>query len=61
MLKLLLITLILVGIAFLGLAIRLIIDRKSEFSGGSCQATPDALKEKGISCGCGGGDCQTEK
>ena len=59
MLKVLLITVILVVIAFLGLAIRLLIDRKAEFSGGSCQATPDALKEKGIGCGCGGGDCES--
>jgi len=60
MLKILLITVILVGIAFLGLAIRLLIDRNAEFSGGSCQATTDGLKEKGITCGCGGGSCQTE-
>ncbi len=38
MLKILLITIILVGIAFAGLAIRLILDRKAEFSGGSCQS-----------------------
>ena len=59
MLKILLITFILVGLAFLGLAIRLLIDRKAEFRGGSCQATP-GLKDKGISCGCGGGSCDTE-
>ena len=57
MLKVLLITFILVGIAFAGLAIKLLFDRKAEFSGGSCQATPDALKENGISCACGSGDC----
>jgi len=57
MLKILIITIILVGVAFLGLAIRLLIDRKAEFSGGSCQATPEGLKDKGITCGCGGGDC----
>jgi hypothetical protein len=59
MLKILLITVILVGIAFAGLAIRLLLDRKAEFSGGSCQATPDALKEKGVSCGCGSESCHT--
>jgi len=58
MLKILLITVILVGIAFLGLAIRLLFDRKAEFSGGNCQATPDGLKDKGITCGCGGGHCE---
>lgn len=47
-----------VGIAFLGLAIRLLIDRKAEFSGGSCQANTDELKDKGITCGCGGGHCE---
>ncbi|MEN8202691.1 MAG: membrane or secreted protein [Bacteroidota bacterium] len=56
-----LITIILVGVAFLGLAIRLLIDRKAEFSGGSCQATPEGLKDKGISCGCGGGNCNSDK
>lgn len=61
MLKILLITAILVGLAILGLAIRLLLDRKAEFSGGSCQATPEGLKDKGITCGCGAGDCQTEK
>jgi hypothetical protein len=61
MLKILLITVILVGIAFLGLAIRLLMDRKAEFSGGSCQATPDGLKEKGITCGCGGESCHSQK
>jgi len=61
MLKILLITIILVGLAFLGLAIRLLIDRKAEFRGGSCQATTDGLNDKGITCGCGGGSCDTEK
>ena len=57
MLKILLITIILVAIAFAGLGIRLLLDRDAEFSGGSCQSNSDALKEKGISCGCGGGHC----
>lgn len=61
MLKILLITFILVGLAFLGLAIRLLIDRKAEFRGGSCQASPSGLKDKGITCGCGGGSCDSEK
>ena len=60
MLKILLITFILIGLAFLGLAIRLLIDRKAEFKAGSCQATTDGLKDKGITCGCGGGSCSTE-
>lgn len=52
MLKILLITIILVGIAFLGLGIRLLLDRNAEFSGGSCQSGSKDLEEKGISCGC---------
>jgi len=54
MLKVLLITVILVAIAFAGLGIRLLLDRKAEFSGGSCRSGSEALEEKGITCGCGG-------
>jgi len=54
MLKILLITIILVAIAFAGLGIRLLLDRNAEFSGGSCQANADKLGDKGYSCGCGG-------
>jgi hypothetical protein len=60
MLKILIITFILVGIAILGLGIRLLLDRKAEFSGGSCQSGSEALEEKGITCGCGG-HCVTER
>jgi hypothetical protein len=61
MLKILLITAILVGIAILGMAIRLLFDRKAEFSGGSCQSGAEALAEKGITCGCGGTCNENEK
>ncbi len=61
MLKLLLITVILVAIAFAGLGIRILLERNGQFSGGSCQATPDGLRDKGISCGCGGGSCGSAK
>ncbi len=61
MLEVLIITVILVGIAFAGLAIRLLLDRKAEFSGGSCHSTPNGLKEKGISCGCGAGGCDSNE
>ena len=61
MLKVLLIAIILVGIAFAGLAIRLLLDRNAEFSGGSCQSGSKELEEKGISCGCGGGNCVSKK
>jgi hypothetical protein len=58
MLKIVLITLILVAIAFAGLAIRLLLDKNAEFSGGSCQPASEGHEEKGISCGCGG-NCGT--
>ena len=61
MLKLLLITIILVGIAFAGLAIRLLLDRNAEFTGGSCQSGSKELEEKGISCGCGAGACASNE
>ena len=61
MLKVLLITVILVAIAFAGLGIRLLLDRKAEFSGGSCQSGSDALAEKGIGCGCGAGHCASSE
>ena len=51
MLKLLLITIILVGIAFAGLGIRILLERNGEFSGGSCQSGSKGLDDKGISCG----------
>ncbi len=58
MLKILILTILLVAIAFAGLAIKLIIDKKAEFRGGSCTASSPELEEKGISCGCEG-HCRT--
>ncbi len=54
-------SIVLVVIAFAGLGIKLLFDRKAEFTGGSCRATSssDALADKGISCGCGGGSCES--
>ena len=59
MLKILLITFIVLIIAFAGLGIRLLLDRNAEFSGGSCRAgeSPD---EKAYGCGCGAGYCMAE-
>ncbi len=57
--KIMLIALILVGIAFMGLGIRLLLDRGAEFSGGSCKAGSKDLEDKGVSCGCGG-SCSSE-
>jgi hypothetical protein len=39
-------------IALIGLSIKLIFDKKSEFRCGSCISASAELKEKGISCGC---------
>ncbi|MFH0758084.1 MAG: membrane or secreted protein [Bacteroidota bacterium] len=57
MLKIVIVTIILVGTAFAGLGIRILLQKNGEFSGGNCQAAPQGLKDQGISCGCGGGDC----
>ena len=60
MLKVMIAAIVLVLLAFAGLGIKMLFDRKAEFTGGSCQATnsSDALADKGISCGCGGGSCE---
>lgn len=62
MLKIILAAVVLIALSMAGLAIKLLFDRKAQFTGGSCQATnnSDALSEKGISCGCGNesGECR---
>ena len=57
MIEVLVLTSLLLGIAFAGIAIKLLIDKKAVFKGSSCSATPDGLKDQGVSCGCGGGHC----
>lgn len=59
MLEVMIAAIILVVIAFAGLGIKLIFDKKAEFTGGSCQAThaSDELGSRGISCGCGASGC----
>ena len=60
MLKILLLSIALIVIAFAGLAIRLIFVKNGTFRGGNCSATPE-LKDRGISCGCGNPEkCETE-
>jgi len=60
MLKLLLLSSLLVLIAILALSIRIILKPKGEFSGGKCSGSA-ALREKGISCTCGGeGECHNK-
>lgn len=57
--KLILLSAVLLLFAILGLSVRLLFDKKAEFKGGSCSAISPELKEKGISCGCGGDECAT--
>lgn len=63
MIKVMLIAVVLVILAVAGLGIKLLFDRKAEFSGGSCQASnSEELQARGItSCGCGGGHCLSEE
>ena len=61
MIKVLILAVILMVIAFAGLSIKLFIDRKAEFRGGSCAASSPELEKQGISCGCGGGCYTAEK
>lgn len=59
MLKVLVISAILLGLAMAGLGIRLLIDRKAEFRGGSCSASNPDQKKDGLQCGCGSGYCRS--
>jgi hypothetical protein len=63
MIKVFLAAIVLVILAFAGLGIKLLLNRNAEFTGGSCQATNSstALSDKGISCGCGGFHCESDK
>ncbi len=45
---------ILIALALLGLAIKMLLNKKAEFSGGNCKASSPELEKRGISCGCGG-------
>ncbi len=62
MLKVILAAIVLVVLAFAGLGIKLLFDRKAEFSGGGCRAAGSSpeLADKGITCGCGTGRCEIE-
>ena len=56
--KIIILTVILLLIAFLALSVRLLFTKKGDFRGGSCSNHPDELKNKGIGCGCGA-SCET--
>jgi hypothetical protein len=45
---------IILSLGLLGLSIKLIFDKKAVFKGGSCSASSDELREKGIGDCCGG-------
>lgn len=60
MLKLIVISAILLGIGFAGIAIKLWAKKDGEFEG-TCSGKNVRLKAEGISCGCGGsGTCEND-
>ena len=61
-LKVILLAIGILGLALFGMALKIIFGKTKTFSGGSCQSHPDALKDKGVSCGCGGeATCSTDE
>ena len=57
MIKLFLICLVLIAFVFVSLGIKLLIDKNSKFTAGSCSGG-NALSKKGIDCSCGGKKCE---
>jgi hypothetical protein len=53
MLKIILLSALIILIATIALAIRIIIKPGGEFSGGTCESVGKKLGEKGIQCSCG--------
>jgi hypothetical protein len=51
-LKLIIISVVLVIIAFGAMSVRLLFVKDGKFSGGSCKSSPK-LEERGITCACG--------
>jgi len=57
--KLILISIVLIGLAFAGIAIKIWAKKDGEFDG-TCAGSNVKMKEKGIVCGCGNeGGCKT--
>jgi len=57
--KLVLLSIILIGLAFAGIAIKIWAKKDGEFDG-TCAGSNIKMKEKGIVCGCGNeGGCET--
>jgi hypothetical protein len=60
MFKLFLLTAVLLGLGFAGIAIKIWAKKDGEFEG-TCAGKNAKLRAKGINCGCGGsGSCQNE-
>lgn len=59
LLKVILISIILLVIAFLGFGIKLLFDKNAKLPAGSCQAAHDTHTD--FSCGCGGGHCANQE
>jgi hypothetical protein len=56
MLKILLLSAVLILIAVIALAVRIILKPGGEFHGSSCNSSKKKLNEKGIECTCGKGE-----
>jgi len=61
MLKVILISVILLLLAFAGMGIKMLFDKIAEFRGGSCSASTPELEKQGITCGCGSDGCISDK
>ncbi len=59
MIKILLLSIVLLFIAFAGFAVKMLFDKKAEFRGGSCASSSPELEKQGITCGCNN-SCATE-
>lgn len=55
--KVFIVTLVLIGFVFAGLAIKLILNKNARFTAGSCSGSKE-LGKKGIECSCGGNKCE---
>jgi hypothetical protein len=53
MLKIILLSALIILIATVALAIRIIIKPEGEFSGGSCRGVVKKMEDKGFQCACG--------
>lgn len=59
-LKLILLSVGLLGIALMGMGVRIFFTKNGSFSGGSCQHTPE-LDKRGVTCACGSDEaCDTD-